>query len=162
MQHRELREDLLTGFGRIRPTSFGSTVDSSTLNIPYRSPFDPRNDPNDPWARKGAGPGFTPPEPATAPEPEPESQPQTFFERFPTPQEAWQDWIARMGQFLARQPGETPNFPGPWGTPQTSDEARQAAAKEEVRRRREINPPIGGRIPTIGQTPRTFGGLFTF
>ena len=22
-----------------------------------------------------------------------------------------------MGQFLARQPGETPNFPGPWGRP---------------------------------------------
>ncbi|KKL47840.1 hypothetical protein LCGC14_2331530 [marine sediment metagenome] len=102
------------GFGGIRPTSFGSTVDSST-NISYRSPFDPRNDPNDPWARKGAGPGFTPPEPTTAPEPEPESQPQTFFERFPTPQDAWQDWIKRMGQFLARQPGETPNFPGPWG-----------------------------------------------
>ena len=104
------------GFGGIRPTSFGSTVDSST-NISYRSPFDPRNDPNDPWARKGAGPGFTPPEPTTAPEPEPESQPQTFFERFPTPQDAWQDWIKRMGQFLARQPGETPNFPGPWGSP---------------------------------------------
>ncbi len=100
--------------GQLRPTSFGS-VAASPINISYRHPFDPRSDPNDPWARKGAGTGFTPPEPATAPEPEPESQPQTFFERFPTPQDAWQDWIKRMGQFLARQPGETPNFPGPWG-----------------------------------------------
>ncbi len=106
------------GFGGIRPTSFGSTVDSSTLNIPYRSPFDPRNDPNDPWARKGAGVGFTPPStPTVEPTPEPEAQPQNFFERFPTPQEAWKDWLSRMGQFLARQPGEVPNFPGPWGSP---------------------------------------------
>ena len=103
-----------SGFGGVQPTNFSDTAASPT-SIPYRSPFDPRNDPNDPWAAKGAGPGFTPPEPAVEPTPEPESQPQTFFEKFPTPQDAWKDWLGRMGKFLARQPGEVPNFPGPWG-----------------------------------------------
>ena len=76
-----------------------------------------------PWdePRKGE-PGFggTPmPTPTEEPTPEPESQPQTFFEKFPTPQDAWKDWLSRMGKFLARQPGEVPNFPGPWGSGRT-------------------------------------------
>ncbi|KKL51696.1 hypothetical protein LCGC14_2292870, partial [marine sediment metagenome] len=41
------------GFGGVQPTSFSNTAVSPTTNIPYRSPYDPRNDPNDPWAAKG-------------------------------------------------------------------------------------------------------------
>ena len=131
MQHRELREDLLTGFGRIRPTSFGSTaiptagsdeaVASPTTMPAPMAPGDPRRDESDPWAAKGLQPGTTTSGPGspgwTDPEPAPTSQVGDYLERFPTPQLAWQDWIKRMGQFLARQPGETPNFPGPWGSP---------------------------------------------
>ena len=118
-----------SGFGGIQPTSptdFGGTAASPTTMRAPMAPGDPRRDLNDPWAAKGAGPGFTPP-PTPATPPTPESQPQTFFEKFPTPQDAWKDWLSRMGQFLARKPGEVPNFPGPWGDTRTRAQAALAA-----------------------------------
>ncbi|KKL86816.1 hypothetical protein LCGC14_1940980, partial [marine sediment metagenome] len=133
------------------PTDFGGTAASPTTMPAPMAPGDPRRDESDPWAAKGAGPGFTPPTPAT--EPTPESQPQTFFEKFPTPQDAWKDWLSRMGQFLARQPGEVPNFPGPWGTRRTptSSPTEYSGGTPPIERKegpQEYNPMTG-----------TFGGI---
>ncbi len=103
-------------FGQpLRPGSFNRTAGISIYDPDRRGGgWEPRH----PWEepRKGE-PGFggTPAPTPTEAAPTTEPEPQTFFERFPTPQDAWQDWIARMGQFLARDPSETPNFPGPWG-----------------------------------------------
>ena len=97
--------------GQLRPTGFGGTAASPTTMPAPRAPGDPRRDP---WEDKGTT--STGPESPDGTDPAPSTPPaQTFFEKFPTPQEAWKDWIARMGQFLAREPGEAPNFPGPWG-----------------------------------------------
>ena len=155
----------LAGFGGVQPTDFAGTAGISIYD-PERRGGGPRRP--SPWdePRKGE-PGFggTPtPTPTEEPTPEPESQPQTFFERFPTPQDAWKDWLSRMGKFLARQPGEVPNFPGPWGAAQTSDEARQAAAQGEVRGRREIAPSLISRhvpLSGAGGPEVTFRNLFT-
>lgn len=117
-----------SGFGGVQPTSptsFGSTAGISIYDPSRRGGG---GEPGSPWeepqkGEPGWGGGTPSPTPGPA-EPAPEEKPQTFFEKFPTPQEAWQDWIGRMGQFLARQPGETPNFPGPWGTPRTPQAPR--------------------------------------
>ena len=99
------------------PTGFGGTAGISIYD-PNRRGGGGEPSPRGPWdePRKGE-PGFggTPAPTPTEAAPTPEPEPQTFFEKFPTPQDAWKDWLGRMGKFLARQPGETPNFPGPWG-----------------------------------------------
>ena len=113
------RDGRPSGFGGIQPTDFGGTAASPTSMPAPIAPGDPRRDPNDPWGAKGIQPGTTTSGPGspgwTDPEPAPTSQVGDYLERFPTPQLAWQDWIKRMGQYLARDPSETPNFPGPWG-----------------------------------------------